>query len=72
MWDYENMDVMFVTTLEMEHLGVGKIVKNLVLAFEGGAWRGDINDDWHNDGKVGQCSYWVIYKKIQAKNFRKS
>jgi hypothetical protein len=34
MWDYENMDVMFVTTLEMEHLGVGKIVKNLVLALK--------------------------------------
>jgi len=27
MWDYENMDVMFVTTLEMEHLGVGKMWK---------------------------------------------
>ncbi len=31
------MDVMFVTTLEMEHLGVGRIVKNSFLAFEGGA-----------------------------------
>jgi hypothetical protein len=36
-WDYENMDVMFVATLEMEHFGVLRIVKNSSLAFKGGA-----------------------------------
>jgi len=53
-------------------LGCWQNCEKLSFSLEGGAWRWDINDDWHNDGKVGHYSYWVIYKKIQAKNFRKS